>query len=169
MKKILVCTLCYFLICLQQSTLATNAETDTTSHKNQYLYAVLGQSGQLLPTWSFMRDKYSTDGEEFGDFNSLSFQILKQTYGEKPIEQIFHYPRYGIGVYTGKFFRDNYLSHPLGIYGVFMGPLLEWNRFNLNYFLWAGLTGNWNHYDPASRCTNMKPPSKNPRFLENSG
>ena len=23
------------------------------------------------------------------------------------------------------------------------------NRFSLNYFLWAGLTGNWNHYDPA--------------------
>ncbi|HET9570158.1 MAG TPA: acyloxyacyl hydrolase [Bacteroidales bacterium] len=154
MKKASVCITLLSLIFIQTATSATLAEVDSTHHKNTYLYSVLAQSGQLMPTWSFMREKYRTDGEEFGDFNSLSFQILKQTYGEKPIEQIFHFPRYGIGIYAGKYFRDTYLSRPLGMYGVFMGPILEWNRFCLNYCIWAGIIGNWNHYDPAKNNFN---------------
>jgi len=154
MKNASICIVLFSLIFNQTLKPAISVDVDSTRHKIHYMYAVLAQSGQLMPTWSFMRDKYRTDGEEFGDFSSLSFQILKQTYGDKPIEQIYHYPRYGIGVYTGNFFRDSYLSKPLGLYGVFSAPLFEWNHLRLNYYVWAGIIGNWNHYDPSKNNFN---------------
>ncbi len=149
MFKVCVCTLIFALISHQNATSVTKNEMDTIHHSNPIVYSLSTHIGRLLPTWSFMIQKYRTEGPEFADFEDFSFQVLKQTLGEKPIEQIFHYPRYGLGLYTGQFFREQYRSRPIGVYGVFLGPFVETNKISLNYSILLGLTGNWNHYDPA--------------------
>lgn len=147
MRKMFILTLITALTC-HQATLSTN-KTDSTKIKNTFAYTLLIHEGYLLPTWSFVRGKFKTEGPDFCRFQDLSFLALKQTIGEKPIEQIYHYPRYGFGLYTGTFFKYNYLTHPIGAFGIFQAPLVEYKALSLNYSLLLGLTGNWNHYDPA--------------------
>lgn len=154
MKIALLCILTCTLLSHQNSTCATENEVDTTHHPSEYVYSLSTHIGRLLPTWSFMIQKYRTDGPEFADFEDFSFQVLKQTLGVKPIEQIFRYPRYGLGLYTGQFFREQYRSRPIGIYGVFQGPFVEFNKISFNYSMLLGLTGNWNHYNPTKNNFN---------------
>ena len=153
MKKVLICALVFQVFFQQNIQSANNAEQDSLKSTNYYAFSTWTQRGRLLPTWNFIRGKFKTD-PEFCNFKDIGIQVLKQTIGEKPIEQIFLYPRYGFGVYTGEFFKDNYLSHPLGVYGIFMGKFLEINRWSLNYSLLLGMTGNWNHYDPSKNNFN---------------
>lgn len=154
MNKYLIITLIIAMIYHSAIKSVTNTDADSIVLKSHYVYSVLAHVGRLLPTWNFMREKYRTEGTDFGHFHDFSFQVLKQTIGEKPIEQIFHYPRYGMGLYTGQFFKDNYLSKPVGCYGIFMGTFTELNRLSLNYTLLFGITGNWNHYDPEHNNDN---------------
>jgi hypothetical protein len=154
MKNILIGTLIILLFNHQNIHSINVADVDSATHKNYFAYSTTGHSGYLLPTWSFVRGKFKTEGPDFCQFNDLSFQVLKQTIGELPIEQIFHYPRYGFGVYTGEFFKGNYFSRPWGAYGIFIGSFADWKRLSLNYSLLLGVTGNWNHYDPANNNYN---------------
>lgn len=128
---------------------AIHSSNTADSVKIPLTYTLLIHEGYLLPTWSFVRGKFKTEGPDFCQFKDLSLMVLKQTIGEKPIEQLFHYPRYGVGLYTGTFFKYNYLTHPIGAFGIFQAPLLEYKGLSLNYSLLLGLTGNWNHYDPS--------------------
>lgn len=150
----MICTLSSALLSHQNANCAAVDEIDTIHFKSEYVYSLSTHFGRLLPTWSFMSQKYRTEGPEFANVEDLSFKVLKQTLGEKPIEQIFHYPRYGIGLYTGQFFRKEYRSRPIGIYGVFQGPFVELKKLSLHYSILLGLTGNWNHYDPAKNNFN---------------
>lgn len=149
MKKVLICTLYLCLLHPLEIRPAIAADNDTSAHTNYCAFSTTAHSGYLLPTWSFIRGKFNTDGPEFCQFNDISFQWLKQTTGVLPIEQIFHYPRYGFGIYTGEFFKSNYFSRPWGVFGIFIGSFADWRRLSLNYSMLIGATGNWNHYDPA--------------------
>lgn len=149
MKKVLICTLFSCLFNHQALYSVEKTENDSLPKSTYYVYSTTAHSGFLLPTWSFVRGKFNTDGPEFCQFNDISFQMLKQTVGKLPIEQIFHYPRYGFGIYTGEFFKGNYFSRPWGAFGIFIGSFADWQRLSLNYSMLIGATGNWNHYDPA--------------------
>lgn len=146
--KALVCILLLLLFCRHMRS-ANEESDDSIQTKPVLVYSTVLHTGYLLPTWSFIRGKFKTDGPAFCRFYDASVMVLKQTDGSLPIEQIFHYPRYGFGIYTGQFFKGDYLSNPWGVFGMFIGSLAEWKRLSFQYSILTGLTGNWNHYDPT--------------------
>lgn len=148
MRRISFCVLfLLFSFCVLAQAVEMN-EKDSLEKSDFFVYASTVHVGYLLPTWSFIREKIRTDGPDFGRFNDASVMVLKQTIGKLPIEQIFYYPRYGFGIYTGEFFKGNYRSNPWGAFGIFIGSFADWQNLSLQYSLLLGLTGNWNHYNP---------------------
>jgi hypothetical protein len=150
MEKVRLCVLLLGLFQIPDLPTALASDSDTIAHHSYYAFTTTAHSGYLLPTWSFVRGMLRTEGRDFCRFEDVSVQMIRQTIGEKPIDQIFRYPRYGFGVYTGKFFCDEYLTTPLGAFGIFQGNVARWNLLSLDYDIVFGLTGHWNHYDPAS-------------------
>lgn len=129
-------------------------ESDTLSNKNTFVYSGFFEGGRVQSSNIFWKQMNATD-EELGEFTALSFQILKQTTGEKLWEQYYRYPRYGVGIYLARFFNNKYLSTPIAIYGAYKAPLKKWDKLSLNYVAGFGVTLNWESFNPTESNYNI--------------
>lgn len=143
-----------FAFILSSFSLINAEENDTLSIKNNTVYSGFFQEGTIIPTNTFLR-LMNINNEEFSEFDALSFQITKQTYGKESWEQYFGYPTYGIGIFVARFYNSKYLSLPISVYGVFKAPIKRWDNLSLNYNAGFGFTANWESFNPAENNYNI--------------
>ena len=108
----------------------------------------------MLATNPYLRQAYFSDDASI-EFAALSFQLLKQTTGEKLWEQKFGFPQYGFGIYSARFFNKNQFGTPIALYGVFKASFKRWNKFSLNYEAGFGFTFNWEAFNPSENNYNI--------------
>lgn len=145
----------YFFLLLFFSTLKATAEKpDSLRLSKNFIIAGYSQYGEVLATNSFLKQA-NTLNNATNEFVALSFQLLKQTTGEKIWEQEFGYPRYGLGIYSASFFNNHLFGTPIALYGVFKAPFKRWNKISLNYEAGFGLTFNWESFNPAENNYNI--------------
>jgi hypothetical protein len=105
--------------------------------------------GSIIPHCDFMRE--FMDGPLVAGEIKMGFQ----TIGEKPWEQLYGYPRYGLGYYWGTLGNKKVLGLPMGIYSFFDIPLVRKSRFSLNNQLALGLSFGFHTYDPVENPLNL--------------
>jgi len=88
-------------------------------------------------------------------YYAYSLRLARQTTGDKFWQQLYGYPRFGLGVYSAFFSDTKKLGYPIAVYGFFNAPFFKINRLSLNYELGLGLTFNWNHSDSLGNPGNI--------------
>ena len=81
-------------------------------------------------------------------------QIGFQTTGTKAWHELFKYPSYGIGLYSG-YFNNEAIGNPFALYGFMEFPFLRRNKFTISGNLGVGMTFNINEYDSVSNPKNI--------------
>jgi len=146
--------ICLVLLWVLYIGIAFGEKVDSVKMRKPLIIAGYFQYGEVLATNPFLKQA-NTLNRTTNEFAALSFQLLKQTTGENLWEQKFGYPRYGLGIYSAKFFNNNLFGTPIALYGVFKAPFKRWNKFSLNYEAGFGLTFNWEPFDPTESNYNI--------------
>lgn len=82
------------------------------------------------------------------------FQIGFQTTGTKAWHELFKYPSYGIGLYSG-YFNNSAIGNPFALYAFMELPFLRHDKFTISGNLSVGMTFNINEYDSVSNKKNV--------------
>jgi hypothetical protein len=110
------------------------------------------QAGGVFNTNDFVAGKNAA-GIPIDSHQALSVRLAKQTTGSKTWEQLYSYPRYGIGLFMADF-KSKELGQPISCFGFLTGPFFRIGPFSLNYDLAMGLAFHWNRYDPVNNPFN---------------
>ncbi|MCX6225762.1 MAG: acyloxyacyl hydrolase [Bacteroidia bacterium] len=111
------------------------------------------QAGGVYKTNEFLSGKNAA-GATVDSYQALSVRLARQTIGTKLWEQVYSYPRYGIGFVMGDFnFKE--LGKPMAVFGFLTGPVFRIKQFSLNYDYGIGLAFHWNKYDPVTNPYNI--------------
>lgn len=103
------------------------------------------QQGWVLPTNAFVKGN-NVNQMPIKAFRTASLQLSIQTKGEKLWQQLYNYPRYGIGINTIWFINAPFLRKPVSAYSTLSVPLLRWKSFSFYSDFGLGLTFNWGSY-----------------------
>ncbi len=152
--SILKFIICFLLLWFFIIEIASAKEADTLKITKNLNFSGYVQYGTVLATNPYLRQAYLSDDASI-EFAALSFQMLKQTTGEKLWEQKFGFPQYGFGIYSARFFNKNQFGTPIAFYGVFKAPFKRWNKFSLNYEAGFGFTFNWEAFNPSENNYNI--------------
>ncbi len=145
---LLILTGTFFLLC--QCAYSIDYKEETGSLKEDlFIYTIDINAGTIAHNNNFQRQMSFLTNGEFDDLMTFSFNMLKQTTKPDPYNQLFNYPRYGLGIKVGNFFEDVYESWPVMIYGLFESTIIQRSIFKLDYNVSFGLTDNWKKYDPS--------------------
>jgi hypothetical protein len=118
-------------------------QTSDTTWKDIYITSLAYyQQGRVLPTNAFV-DGNNLRHLPINYYYAASIQLFRQTTGDKLWEQLYRYPRYGIGFYSVRFDDTRELGSPSAIYGVLDIPVIRWNNLSFNLDFGLGLTFNW--------------------------
>lgn len=101
-------------------------------------------------------------------YNGLNFKIgFKQRAKKDQYYQIYNYPIYGIGIYSGTFHSD-IIGSPYAIYGFVQTPISprEDSRWSYDYRIGLGLSGNFKPYNEHENPLNLVIGSKNNVFID---
>jgi hypothetical protein len=110
------------------------------------------QKGGVFKTNDFVSG-INAAGKPIDFYQGFSFNLSRQTRGTKLWEQLYGYPRIGVGCLTADF-RSEELGKPISVYGFLTGPFFRIGPFSLNYHYALGLAGNWNKYHPTANPFN---------------
>ncbi len=133
-----------YLICNNLN--AEIAQSSDSAGKNIDLtFLAYYQFGRVLPTNAFV-DGNNLRHLPINSYHAATIQLLRQTTGGKLWEQLYRYPRYGIGFYSVWFNNTRELGKPRAIYGIIDIPLARWNNFSLNAGFGLGFTFNWESF-----------------------
>jgi hypothetical protein len=110
------------------------------------------QEGGVFDTNDFVAGDNAA-GMPINHHQALSIRLAKQTTGIKAWEQVYSYPRYGVGIFMADF-RSRELGQPISCFGFLTGPFFRTGPFSLNYDLAIGLAFHWNKYDPIANPYN---------------
>ena len=133
---------------------AQSFNQDSVSTKNSYDAEIRFDIGNVIPTNDFVRwENSNLDGID--RYYAYSVRIAKQTTGDKLWQQLYGYPRYGLGIYSALFPETKELGYPIAVYGFFNAPFFRLKQFSLNYEIGFGLAFNWNSYDPVENPNNI--------------
>ncbi len=146
--------ICFLLLETSQCCLASTIKSDTSRVNKNFVLSGSIQYGTVLATNPFLKPTDPIFDKDY-DFAALSFQILRQTKGEKLWERKFGYPSYGFGAYTATFLNTSKLGTPIALYAILKAPFKRWNRFSLNYEGGFGFTFNWEGYNPSENSYNL--------------
>jgi hypothetical protein len=119
--------------------------SDSTKSQNEIILYGFYQHGWVLPTNAFIRGN-NIRGVPISGYRSASLQLSVQSRGEKLWEQLYNFPRYGIGLYKPQFPDAPYLGNPLGIYGTMSFAIKRWETVTINLDVGFGMTFNWRSY-----------------------
>jgi len=152
--QILKFAICFFLPCIFIVEIVSAEKADTLKIKESFVAAGYAQYGKVLATNPYLRQANAPEDKTI-EFEALSFQLLKQTNGDKLWKQNYGFPSYGIGIYSATFLDNKGFGTPIALYGVFKAPFKRWNKFSLNYEAGFGLTFNWESFNPSEKNYNI--------------
>ena len=97
--------------------------------------------------------------ETFGDifYNGINLRVGWQSEkGGDLYHQRYHYPIYGIGVYTSTFHKKE-IGTPLALYGFVAPPIYpgKFRKWDFNYRIALGIASNFQPYDEENNPTNI--------------
>lgn len=133
------------------------AQSDDKHKKNIFgNMAIEGmyQNGYVFPTNDFIRGN-NAEKDTIDAFQSFSLKLSKQTTGKNQWEQLFNYPKWGIGISVYDFHNPEEIGTPIALYGFFNAPFKRWDKLTLNYELGFGATFNWKAFDPVTNKHNI--------------
>jgi len=145
--------ICFILMYVFGLNIVQAEKADTLKIRKDLIFAGYGQYGKVLATNPFLKQATGLDDKYIG-FAAVSFQLLKQTNGDKLWEQNYGLPTYGVGVYSASFLENKGFGTPIAVYGVFKAPFKRWNSLILNYEAALGFTFNWEAFNPAEKNFN---------------
>ncbi len=122
--------------------------------QNQYSIEHSYQNGYVFQTNDFIRGN-NAEKEIINAFQMFSLKFSKQTTGKQQWEQLFNYPRYGLGFSIYDFHNPEEIGTPLAAYGFFNAPFKRWKKWSLNYEIGFGATFNWKSFDPVTNKYNI--------------
>jgi len=123
------------------------------------------QTGTVFPTNDFVRGA-NAQNDTIDNYNSFSLVLFKQTTGAKLWEQLYGYPIYGLGIYTGYFRETSELGVPISVNGFLSGPFVRFQKLSFNYELGLGVAFNWNNFDPVYNPNNIAVSTSQSVFIE---
>jgi hypothetical protein len=118
---------------------------DSTKKKPDITLLASYQQGRVLPTNDFVKGN-NIQHLPINSFRAISLQLSRQTTGEELWEQLYNFPRYGVGIYTAQFIHTSELGRPVAIYGTFSIPLHRWKNISLNSDIGLGISFNWESF-----------------------
>ena len=118
---------------------------DTINNGNRNYISGSYQVGKVLSTNPFVNGE-NRAGRPISYSQSFSLEFGKQTIGDKAWQQVYGYPRFGIGICIIDFSYARETGVPVTLYGYFNGPFKRWKRTSLNFEIGMGLTSNWRRY-----------------------
>lgn len=118
---------------------------DTIKKQHDVTLLAFYQQGMVMPTNSFVRGN-NMKGEPINSFRAVSLQFLKQTNGKELWEQLYNYPRFGIGIYSSQILHTSELGDPIAFYGIFSVPQMRRKNISIYTDIGAGLAFNWKTY-----------------------
>ncbi len=122
------------------------------------------QNGGPFKTNDFV-EGINAAGTPIDRYQALSIRLGQQTTGEKTWEQVYNYPRYGIGLYTADY-KSRELGQPVSVYGFLAGPFFRIRQFSFNYDFAVGIATNWNVWDPLTNPYNVSVSSHITSYVE---
>ncbi len=155
--RLILSLLFLFLAITDVFTQSSTALKPLFSHKN-YSIQVSWQDGKVFGTNEFLRGTNAA-GIPINHYQVFSVRLARQTTGTKIWEQLYRYPRYGVGFFMADF-HSKELGKPMSAFGFLTGPVFRSNRFSLTYNVAFGISFNWNVYDPAKNPFNIAVSSK---------
>lgn len=122
-----------------------NPSSDSTKKQPDLTLLAFFQQGMVMPTNTFVRGN-NLKQMPINSFRAISLQLLKQTYGKELWEQLYNYPRYGIGIYSSQVMHTSELGDPIALYGIISVPQIKRKNFSLYTDIGAGIAINWETY-----------------------
>ncbi len=150
-----------FLLLTLAPVVALPQTTSVNQHFFQdkcYSVQLSWQDGKVFGTNVFLKG-LNAAGVPINHYQVLSVRLARQTTGTNLWEQLYRYPRCGVGFFVADF-HSSELGMPMAAYGFMTGPIFRLNRFSLNYDFGIGLSFNWNTYDPVNNPYNIAVSSK---------
>ena len=123
------------------------------SFKNLAVQAVY-QNGYVFATNPFLRG-INAEHARIDDFQSFSLWLSHQTTGNKPWQQLYKFPQYGIGLSVADFFNPEEIGEPIAVYGFLNAPFIIRNKLSFNYEIGFGATFNWKAFNPVTNKYNI--------------
>lgn len=140
-----------FLNILVCNNLNAGEITLSDSTKKQSGLSILSfyQQGIVIPTNDFVRGN-NIQQSPISSFRAISMQLSRQTTGEELWEQLYNFPRYGVGIHSAQFMPVSEPGRPISIFGIFSTPRFRWNKISLNTDIGFGITFNWRPFNENS-------------------
>ncbi len=132
---------------------ADSIETKKKFWSNKSI-SVSYQNGYIFPTNIFLRGQ-NASVKQLDDYQSLSLRFITQTTGENMWEQLFNYPRWGIGLNISDFNNSIEIGRPIALYAFLNAPFVRWENSSFNYELAFGLSTNWKSFNPVTNQYNV--------------
>jgi len=129
------------------------AEQEIRLADKYYSLQLAYQCGKVFGTNAFLRG-INAAGVPVDRYQVLSVRLACQTTGTKVWEQLYRYPRYGIGMLLADF-RSKELGRPVSVFGFLAGPVFRIRHFSLTYDFAMGVSFPWNPYDPLTNPYNV--------------
>jgi len=144
---------------------ASGEKVDSLKIQKNFVLAGYAQYGKVIATNPYLRQANEL-GDKKIEFEALSFQLLKQTNGDKFWEQNYGFPAYGIGVYSATFPDNKSFGTPIAFYVVFKAPFKRWNKISLNYEVGFGFAFNWDAFNPSEKDYNVSMGASESVFID---
>jgi len=144
----------FFLFFISFQLLAQSNDKPKTHFFNKIAIEGMYQNGYVFPTNDFIRGN-NAEKDTINAFQMFSLKFSKQTVGKHQWEQLFNYPRYGLGFSIYDFHNPEELGIPFAVYGFFNAPFKRWKKWSLNYEIGFGATFNWKSFNPVTNKYNI--------------
>lgn len=143
---------CLFPFLSSESGYAMESEAeDEVKTKKPSFISLDTKGGWVFPTNDFVSGK-----NKIPYYSSISLKYGRCSDGDSWEDKAYGMPYYGIGFYSGNFFKKKDLGLPFALY-LFQGATIR--RFNpkwaLNYEWNLGMSFNWVPYDPFDNPNNV--------------
>lgn len=119
--------------------------SDSVRNKKDLTLTGFYQQGWILQTNRFVNGN-NINQRPIKEYRSASLQLSVQTHGEKLWEQLYNFPRYGLGLYKPFFPDAPYLGDPFAVYGTMGFALKRWESIAIDFDVGLGLAFNWKSY-----------------------
>ncbi len=147
-----------FLIFLLIPFAAIGQSTDSTKVYPKIEYQ--GYAGQLL-----IHRKAMSDMKANKPYLGHELRLGVQTTGSKHWHELFKYPTYGVGFYSG-YFNNPIIGNPLAVFGFMEFPFVRSEKFYWSTSWGFGLSFNLNEYDSISNPENVAIGTENNVYVD---
>jgi len=165
MQKFFAFPFLFLILAVPAILMGQESKIDSFFTRTPFSLKASFQTGTVFPTNDFVKGA-NAQNVPIDKYNSFSLVFYKQTTGAKLWEQLYGYPIYGIGLYTGYFRETIELGDPISINGFLSGPFVRFQKLSFNYELGLGIAFNWNNFDPVNNPNNIAISANQSVFIE---